>query len=63
MEDAADDIEGEIQKLEDEASSILDELRSTVDGLSDLRYGKLPNSELGQEVLEQLRGLEKICDR
>lgn len=63
MEAAANDVEDEIRKMEEEAASVLAEIESTVNGLSDLRYGKLANAELGQEVLEQLKRLEKICDR
>lgn len=63
MEAAARDVEDEIRKLEEEAASVLAEIAGTVDGLSDLRYGKLANTELPQEVLEQLKGLERICDK
>lgn len=63
MEAAARDVEDEIRKLEEEAASVLAEIEGTVDGLSDLRYGKLANAELPQEVLEQLKGLERICDK
>jgi centromere-localized protein 2 len=63
LESAALDIEAEIRKMDEEAEKVLEEIEGTVDGLSDLRYGKLPDADLGREVLDRLKRIESICDR
>lgn len=57
------DIEEEIQRLDEEAETLLEEMRSTVGGLSDLRYGRLANGQLREEVLEGLSRLENSCEK
>jgi centromere-localized protein 2 len=59
---ASGDLSVELQSLEDEAAKLLAEITATVSGLSDLRYGRLANGQLNQEVLESLGGLESVCD-
>jgi centromere-localized protein 2 len=59
---ASGDLSVELQSLEDEAAKLLGEITATVSGLSDLRYGRLANGQLNQEVLESLGGLESVCD-
>jgi centromere-localized protein 2 len=63
LEGAAEDVEEEIRRLDEEAETLLEEMRSTVGGLSDLRYGQLANGELREEVLEGLSRLESSCDK
>jgi len=63
MSSAADDIEEEIRRLDEEAETLLEEMRGTVGGLSDLRYGRLANGELREQVLEGLERLESSCDK
>lgn len=63
MSSAADDIEEEIQRLDEEAEALLAEMKGTVGGLSDLRYGRLANGELREQVLEGLERLESSCDK
>lgn len=63
MSSAADDIEDEIRRLDEEADALLGEMRGTVGGLSDLRYGRLANGELREQVLEGLERLESSCDK
>lgn len=61
LEDAANDIEQELQKLEKEEASLLESIRQTVGNMSDLRYGRLANPNLKNEVLDGLQGLQDIC--
>ncbi|KAF4637747.1 hypothetical protein G7Y89_g324 [Cudoniella acicularis] len=61
METAATDISEEIRRLEEESRTMLEEMRSTVGGLSDLRYGRLASEQLPEEVLEGLERLENSC--
>jgi centromere-localized protein 2 len=63
MSSAVDDIEEEIRRLDEEAERLLEEMRGTVGGLSDLRYGRLANGELREQVLEGLERLESSCDK
>jgi len=63
LEGAAGDIEEEIRRLDEEAETLLGEMRSTVGGLSDLRYGRLANGQLREEVLGGLSRLENSCDK
>jgi len=62
LESACGDLSSELQSLEDESASLLADITATVSGLSDLRYGRLANGQLNQEVLESLGGLESVCD-
>ena len=61
MEAAVEDVEDEIRRLEEEADSLLEQMQGTVGGLSDLRYGRLANGQLREEVLEGLSRLESSC--
>jgi len=63
LESAVDDINDEIGRLEEEIETLLEEIRSTVGGLSDLRYGRLANGQLREQVLEGLARLEIACDK
>lgn len=66
LEFAQEDLDEEIDALEKEAAELLQDIRSTVGNLSDLRYGKFSQvagvgSELGQEVVDGMRTLEQAC--
>jgi len=54
---AVKDLEDEISRLDAEAESLLEAMQSTVGSLSDLRYGRLANHQLREQVLE---GLERL---
>jgi len=60
---AVDDVSAEIQSLENEVKALLSDIRTTVSGLSDLRYGRLSNDQLRGEVLQGLSGLDSVCDK
>ncbi|KAH8687544.1 Cnl2/NKP2 family protein-domain-containing protein [Tricladium varicosporioides] len=61
MEMAAKDLEDEISRLEEDSETLLEDMQSTVGGLSDLRYGRLANGDLLEEVLNGLKRLEDSC--
>ena len=63
MERAAEDIEAEVGRLEEEAEALLEDMKATVGGLSDLRYGRLANGQLREQVLEGLTRLESSCEQ
>jgi centromere-localized protein 2 len=63
LESAVEDVDDEIRKLDEEAETLLEEMRNTVGGLSDLRYGRLANGELREQVLDGLERLEKSCEK
>lgn len=62
VEGAAGALEVDIQKLEEEEAALLDSLRQTIGGLSDLRYGKFANGKISSEVLDSLKTLQETCD-
>ena len=63
MESAAEKTENEVRRLDEEAQALLEEMRATVGGLSDLRYGRLANGQIREQVLEGLHRLESSCEK
>lgn len=63
LEKFVEDVEDEVRRLEEEAEILLEEIRGTVGGLSDLRYGRLANAGLREQVLEGLTRLESSCGK
>ncbi|KAK3304623.1 Cnl2/NKP2 family protein-domain-containing protein [Chaetomium strumarium] len=61
MEGAIGALEAELQLLEEEEAALLASVRGTVGGMSDLRYGRLANSRLPEQVLDGLVNLQEIC--
>lgn len=63
MESAVEDVEGEIRRLEEEADALLEGMKGTVGSLSDLRYGRLGNGQLPEQIIEGLSRLESACGK
>ncbi|KAK3946439.1 Cnl2/NKP2 family protein-domain-containing protein [Diplogelasinospora grovesii] len=63
LESAVDDLEKELQHLGDEEANLLASVRQTVGSMSDLRYGRLANGQLREQVLEGLADLQETCKR
>lgn len=63
MEAAATALERQIQDLQDEEAEVLQSIQQTVGDLSDLRYGRLANPRLSEQVLDGLRNLQAICEK
>ncbi|KAK4115465.1 hypothetical protein N656DRAFT_703364 [Canariomyces notabilis] len=61
MESAVNELESELQLLEEEEAALLASIRQTVGSMSDLRYGRLANSRLHEQVLEGLANLQETC--
>lgn len=61
MESAVNDVEQEIQTLEEEEAALLDSVKQTVGNMSDLRYGRLANSKLRDEILNGLKDFREVC--
>jgi len=56
-------VEAELQRLEAEEAQLLESAKQTVGNLSDLRYGRLSNSKLREQVLEGLQNVQETCER
>lgn len=54
-------LEAELQLLDEEEAALLASVRQTVGAMSDLRYGRLANSQLREQVLDGLANLHEIC--
>jgi centromere-localized protein 2 len=63
LESTITDLESEIKRLEEEESELRRSLNRTVGSMSDLRYGRLANSRLPEQVLESLSDLQETCKR
>lgn len=63
LESAAEDVEAEITRLEEEEAALLESLRQVVGGMSDLRYGRLANPGLRETVVESLSSVRETCRR
>lgn len=61
LEMAVGELEGELQRLEAEEAALMASAQQTVGGMSDLRYGRLANSQLPEQVLDGLADLEQTC--
>ena len=62
LDGAVGALEAEIRLLEEEEAALLASMKQTVGGLSDLRYGKLANGQLRDEVLDGLTSLQQACE-
>lgn len=63
MQSASIDMEQEVQRLEHEEAVLLESVRQTVGSMSDLRYGRLANSKLKNEVVDGLKEFQQVCKR
>ena len=66
MDQACEDMEHEIAAMEEEAEELLADIKNSIGDLSDLRYGRFNRTssvggDLGQEVLEGLKALERAA--
>jgi centromere-localized protein 2 len=55
-------VESEVEALEGGNEVLLEDIGGMVGGLSDLRYGRFANSQMGGDVLRGLQGLERKCE-
>lgn len=62
MDSAVASMEADIESLEAEEAALRESIQQTVGGLSDLRYGRLSNQRLPDEVIQGLKTLQAQCD-
>ncbi|KAK4162186.1 centromere-localized protein 2 [Cladorrhinum sp. PSN259] len=61
LEDAINELESQLQLHKEEEASLLASVKQTVGGMSDLRYGRLANPKLPDQILEGLADLQETC--
>ncbi|KAH8677962.1 Cnl2/NKP2 family protein-domain-containing protein [Xylariales sp. PMI_506] len=61
LESAVDDMEQELRKLEEEEATLLESVKKTVGNMSDLRYGRLANPKLRDEIIDGLTDFKEVC--
>jgi centromere-localized protein 2 len=62
LDGAAGALEAEIEKLKEEEAALLESVKQTIGGLSDLRYGRFANGQIADEVIDGLKSVEAACD-
>lgn len=62
LDSSAEELDATIQKLEEEEAELLQSIKQTVGSMSDLRYGRLSNSQLGKQILEGLEAVQETCE-
>lgn len=62
LDTSAEELEATIQHLEREEAELLQEIKQTVGGMSDLRYGRFSNSQLGKQVIDGLQAVQETCE-
>ncbi|KAL6804625.1 Cnl2/NKP2 family domain-containing protein [Trichoderma sp. SZMC 28013] len=62
LEGAVGALEADIKRLEEEEAALQESIQQTIGGLSDLRYGKLANGKLRDEIVDGLKSLQEACE-
>lgn len=57
-----EELDATIQDLEKEEAELLQDIKQTVGGMSDLRYGRFSNSQLGKQVIDGLQVVQETCE-
>ncbi|PUU76427.1 Cnl2/NKP2 family protein-domain-containing protein [Tuber borchii] len=63
MNSAVEDLDAEFNALDGECDRMLEELKSTIGDLSDLRYGKFAASDTDARIVRDLENLHDTCER
>ncbi|KAL1864741.1 hypothetical protein Daus18300_007543 [Diaporthe australafricana] len=61
LDSSAEELDASIQALEKEEAELMQSLKQTVGSMSDLRYGRLSNGQLTEQVLEGLQNVQETC--
>ncbi|KAF4126359.1 centromere-localized protein 2 [Geosmithia morbida] len=61
LEGAADAVEAEMARLQDEEATLREEIAQTIGGLSDLRYGRFADGNVSSDVVDALGTLSETC--
>ncbi|KAL0940350.1 cnl2 nkp2 family protein [Colletotrichum truncatum] len=62
MDTAIADLEAEIGSLEAQEAALLESVKQTVGTMSDLRYGRLSNPKLRDDVIQGLKSVQDACE-
>ncbi|KAL5593990.1 hypothetical protein BROUX41_001043 [Berkeleyomyces rouxiae] len=62
LDAAVEAVEAELRNLKAEEEALLDAVRQIVGSLSDLRYGRLANADLRDEIVDGLKAVEAVCE-
>ncbi|KAF4973585.1 hypothetical protein FZEAL_9286 [Fusarium zealandicum] len=62
LEGASTALEAEIEKLKEDEAALLESVQQTIGALSDLRYGRFANGQVGEEVIDGLKNVEAACE-
>lgn len=62
MDAAIADLEAEIQNLEAQETALRESVEQTVGTMSDLRYGRLSNPKLREDVIQGLKSVQDVCE-
>lgn len=63
LDGAVEDLEAEIKSLEEEEKALTESLKQTVGSMSDLRYGRLTNPGLVDDVFQGLERVTAECNQ
>lgn len=55
-------LEAELEKLKEEEAALLESVKQTIGGLSDLRYSKFANGQIKDEIIDGLGNMETACE-
>lgn len=62
LEGATGALEAELEKLKEEEVALLESVKQTVGGLSDLRYGKFANDQITDDIMDGLKTVQEACE-
>ncbi|TDZ67392.1 hypothetical protein CTRI78_v002994 [Colletotrichum trifolii] len=62
LDTAVEDLEAEIRALEAQQQDLMDSAKQTVGSMSDLRYGRLSNPKLKEDVIQGLKSVQDACE-
>lgn len=61
LDNAVEELAATVRRLEQEEADLTEAIQQTVGSLSDLRYGRLANGQLREQVLEGLETVQETC--
>lgn len=61
LDNAVEELTATVRCLEQEEADLTEAIQQTVGSLSDLRYGRLANGQLREQVLEGLETVQETC--
>lgn len=62
LDASAEALQAAIRSLEGEEADLLREIKQTVGAMSDLRYGKFANGQLGKQIVDGLQMVQETCE-